>query len=178
MSFLENADKSLNALYNDGFVKQDIQTSKELVKVFLNEKIDTSYKFYLEGIFLGRADRTSIHPYLVKVIPAEQKGFLNKLMGFQGGLIDYKPDDSFDLDEYLNSNWFPPVLESYSNEKGDLSKSKELYVNNEINFFEYFIKRLKVYDAIKQKDHITHYENVDREKYIEILRNEFRLILR
>ena len=53
MSFLENADKSLNALYNNGFVKQDIQTSKELVKVFLDEKIDTSYKFYLEGIFLG-----------------------------------------------------------------------------------------------------------------------------
>ena len=178
MSFLENADKSLNALYNNVAVIQDIQTSKELVKVFLNEKIDTSYKFYLEGIFLGTTDRTSIHPYLVKVIPAEQKGFLNKLMGFQGGLIDYKPDESFDLDEYLNSNWFPPVLESYSNEKEDLSKSKELYINNKINFFEYFIKRLKVYDAIEQKDHITHYENVDREKYIEILRNEFRLILR
>ena len=178
MSFLENADKSLNVLYNNEFVKQDIKTIKELVKIFLDGKIDTSYKFYLEGIFLGTTDRTSIHPYLVKVIPAEQKGFLNKLMGFQGGLIDYKPDDSFDLDEYLNSNWFPPVLESYSNEKEDLSKSKELYINNKINFFEYFIKRLKVYDAIEQKDHITHYENVDREKYIEILRNEFRLILR
>ena len=113
MGFFESADKSLNVLYNNEFVKQDIKTSKELVKVFQNGKIDTSYKFYLEGIFLGVTDRTSIHPYLVKVIPAEEKGFLNKLMGFQGGLIDYKPDDNFNLDEYLNLNWFPSVLESY-----------------------------------------------------------------
>ena len=75
MSFLENADKSLNALYNNEFVKQDIKTSKELVKIFLNGKIDTSYKFYLEGIFLGVTDKTTVHPYLVKVIPAEEKGF-------------------------------------------------------------------------------------------------------
>ena len=178
MGFFESADKSLNVLYNNEFVKQDIKTSKELVKIFLNEKIDTSYKFYLEGIFLGVTDRTTVHPYLVKVIPAEQKGFLNKLMGFQGGLIDYKPDHDFNLDEYLNLNWFPPLLESYSDEKKDLSKSKELYINNKINFFEYFIKRLKVYDAIKQKDHILHYENVDREKYIELLRSELRIIIR
>ena len=48
MSFLENADKSLNVLYNNEFVKQDIKTIKELVKIFLDGKIDTSYKFYLQ----------------------------------------------------------------------------------------------------------------------------------
>ena len=63
-------------------------------------------------------------------------------------------------------------------ETKDIPDAVFTYFSNQIKNFDGFIKRLKVYDAIKQKDHITHYENVDREKYIEILRNEFRLILR
>jgi hypothetical protein len=92
--------------------------------------------------------------------------------------MNWEYDDNFRLNDYINSNWFHSILESYSNEKEELLKSKELYIKGNISFFDYFIKRLSIYDIVKQKDHIRHYEGVNREKYIELLRSKLRLIIR
>ena len=87
-------------------------------------------------------------------------------------------DDSFNLDYYLESNWIDPVLETYKKEKNELINSKNLYISRQISFFDYFIKRLNVYDIAQPSDHMRHYENIIRDKYLNILRSEFRLILR
>ena len=144
---LEKSSKDLANTYNFYYEQRDYSIAGEIVQKCKDRnllgKTSNSYKIYLEGIFLGISDRTSTHPYLVKVIPSSTSQPLQeKLMGFPNNEIDYKEDTNFNLIDYFNTNWFPPVLESYSNEKEDLSKSKELYINNKINFFEYFIKTL------------------------------------
>ena len=182
MSFFKKTDENLNKFYNNEFIGQDLRTAKEISEIYFNTNInknsDNPYKFYLEGIFLGVTDRTAIHPYLVKTKAPEKVGFFDKLKGFQGHTIDYNEDPNFDLKNYLNADWLDPILDSYNKEKDELLKSKDLYVSNKINFFDYFVKRLNVYDAVKHSEHIRHYEGIDREKYIEVLRKEFRLILR
>ena len=178
MSFLKNLDKDLNTIYNNQFIKQDIETAKEISEIYLSKNLDKTYKFYLEGIFLGVTDRTAAHPYLVRVIEAKPKGLMNKLLGFQGGKINYEFDNSFNLDHYLKSNWVDPILETYKKENEELITSKNLYISSKISFFDYFIKRLNVYDIVQPSEHIRHYENIIRDKYLDILRSEFRLILR
>lgn len=175
-------DKDLNVISNNEFSKQDIQIAKELSEVYINKNINKNsndaYKFYLEGIFLGVTDRTTKHPYLVRTIPGEETGLKNSLLGFQGNKINYEPDENFDLNQYFNSNWFHPILDSYLNEKNDLTNSKKLYIDNNITFFDYFIKRLSVYDSVHQNDHIRYYEGINRKKYIELLRSDLRIIIR
>lgn len=181
MGFFDKLDKDFNKIYNDQFASQDLAHSKELSEVYFDHNLKKHsadpYKFYLEGIFLGVTDRTAAHPYLVKVIESKPS-FYNKLLGFQGGKINWERDSSFILENYLKSNWFHPSLDAYKNEKEDLANSKELYINCKIDFFEYFIKRLKVYDTIQQSDHMRHYEGIKRDKYIQLLRDKLRLILR
>ena len=181
MSFFKKVDKDLSLFYNNEFIQQDIKTAKEISEIYLNKNLKKNssdpYKFYLEGIFLGVTDRTAIHPYLVKTKAPEKVGFFDKLKGFQGHTIDYNEDPGFNLENYFSSDWFDPILESYTNYKEDLTKSKELYISNQINFFDFFIKRLNVYDNIQHSEHMRHYQGVDRTKYTDLLREEFRLIL-
>ena len=99
-------------------------------------------------------------------------------MGFQNNEVDYKEDTDFNLIDYFNTNWFPPTIDSYLEKKQELNKSKQLYQSGDISFFDYFIKRLEVYDDIQEKVHIKNYEGFDRKKYINNLRDKFRLILR
>ena len=182
MSFFKKTEKNLNLFYNNEFIQQDIKAAKEISEIYFNKNLKKNssdpYKFYLEGIFLGLSDRTAVHPYLVKTKAPEKVGFFDKLKGFQGHTIDYNEDPSFNLENYFSSNWFDPILESYTNLKEDLTKSKELYISNQINFFDFFIKRLDVYDNTQHSEHIRHYEGVDRAKYTDLLREEFRLIIR
>jgi len=182
MSFFKKAEKKLSLFYNNEFIQQDIKAAKDISEIYFNRNLKKNssdpYKFYLEGIFLGLTDRTAIHPYLVKTKAPDKVGFFDKLKGFQGHTIDYSEDPSFNLENYFRSNWFDPILESYTNHKEDLTKSKELYISNQINFFDFFIKRLNVYDNIQHTEHMRHYQGIDRTKYIDLLREEFRLILR
>lgn len=182
MSFFKKVDENLNKFYNNEFIGQDLRSAKEISEIYFNRDLkknsDNTYRLYLEGIFLGISDRTAMHPYLVKTIAPKKVGFLDKLKGFQGHKIDYNEDPYFNLKNYLNSNWLDPILDSYSKEKDDLLKSKELYIANKINFFDYFVKRLNIYDYVQHSEHMRHYEGVDRKKYIELLRTEFRLILK
>ena len=101
----------------------------------------------------------------------------NKLNNFIKGFYINKKVCK-DLIDYFNTNWFHPIVDSYLEKKQELNKSKQLYQSGDISFFDYFIKRLEVYDFIQEKNHMKHYEGVDRKKYIDILRSKFRLILR
>ena len=181
---LEKSSKDLSNTYNFYYEKQDYLIAEEIVKKCIDKnltgKISNSYKFYLEGIFLGKSDRTGAHPYLVKtIIPSSTSQPLQeKLMVFQNNEIDYKEDTDFNLIDYFNTNWFPSIIDSYLEKKQELNKSKQLYQSGDISFFDYFIKRLEVYDDIQEKDHIKNYEGFDRKKYIEKLRDKFRSILR
>ncbi len=181
---LEKSSKDLSNTYNFYYEKQNYSIAEEIVKKCKDKnllgKTSNSYKIYLEGIFLGISDRTSAHPYLVKtIIPSSKSQPLQeKLMGFQNNEIDYKEDTDFNLIDYFNTNWFPSIIDSYLEKKQELNKSKQLYQSGDISFFDYFIKRLEVYDDIQEKDHIKNYEGFDRKKYIEKLRDKFRSILR
>jgi len=175
--------KDVSSLYNNKFIEQDVNTAKEIVKIYIDKNFKNTssnpYKFYLEAIFLGMSDRTCSHPYLVKIIPSSKSpSFINTQMGFQNNEIDYKEDPDFNLIDYFNTNWFHPIVDSYLEKKQELEKSKQLYKSGDISFFDYFVKRLEVYDFIQEKEHMKHYEGIDRKKYLDILRSEFRLILR
>lgn len=175
--------KDTTQIYNREFVGQDLFIAGEIVKIYIDKNFKNSsnhsYKFYLEGIFLGQSDRTGAHPYLVKTIPSSKSQPLKeKLMGFPNNEIDYKEDPDFNLTDYFNTNWFHPIVDSYSEKKQELDRSKQLYKSGDISFFDYFIKRLEVYDFIQEKEHIKNYEGIDRKKYIDELRSKFRLILK
>ena len=176
-------DKGLNNAYVHDAVLQDYYIAEEIVQKCIDKnllgKTSNPYKIYLEGIFLGKSDRTTTHPYLIKTIPSSTPQSLKwNLMGFQNNKINYKEDPEFKSIDYFNINWFHPIVDSYLEKKQELNKSKQLYQSGDISFFDYFIKRLEVYDVIQEKDHIKYYEGVDRKKYIDELRDKFRLILR
>ena len=176
-------DKGLNQHHVIYAEKQDYIFAEEIVEKCKDRnllgKTSNSYKIYLEGIFLGISDRTSAHPYLVKVIPSSKPQSLQEnLMEAQNNEINYKEDPDFNSIDYFNINWFHPIVDSYLEKKQELNKSKQLYQSGDISFFDYFIKRLEVYDDIQEKDHMKYYEGIDRKKYIDKLRDKFRLILR
>ena len=176
-------DKGLNRHHVIYGEQQDYTIAAEIVQKCKDKnllgKTSNSYKIYLEGIFLGNSDRTLAHPYLIKVIPSSKPQSLQaNLMNAQNNEIDYNENPEFNLIDYFNTNWFHPIVDSYLEKKQELNKSKQLYQSGDISFFDYFIKRLEVYDFIQEKNHMKHYEGVDRKKYIDILRSKFRLILR
>ena len=183
MGFFDKLGKKLNKditnLYNNKFAQQDLNIASEIREFYPIKKTpnDNNYKFYLEGIFLGQGDRTAAHPYYVKPIPGGKSNFIDSQLGFGDKKIDYREDPSFDTDDYFNSNWFHPILDIYPEKKNELDSAKKLYRSRKINFFDYFIKRLEVYDFAQEKDHIKYFEGVDRSKYIALLRDEFRTIL-
>jgi GTPase involved in cell partitioning and DNA repair len=63
------------------------------------------------------------------------------------------------------------------NLKQELTNSKDLYKNGKINFFDYFIKRLQVYNQTQPSKHIQLYKGVDMKKYQDKLRNSLEPIL-
>ena len=180
---LEKSSKDLSNTYNFYYEKQNYSIAEEIVKKCKDKnllgKTSNSYKIYLEGIFLGNYDRTLAHPYLIKVIPSSKPQSLQgNLMKAQNNEIDYNENPDFNSIDYFNTNLSHPIVDSYLEKKQELNKSKQLYQSGDISFFDYFIKRLEVYDDIQEKDHIKNYEGFDRKKYIEKLRDKFRSILR
>jgi hypothetical protein len=65
----------------------------------------------------------------------------------------------------------------FLNLKQELINSKDLYKNGKINFFDYFIKRLQVYNQTQPSKHIQLYKGVDMKKYQDKLRNSLEPIL-
>ena len=55
----------------------------------------------------------------------------------------------------------------------DLNRAKEMYYEREINFFEYFIRRLQVYSELEAILFMKHYKGIDMEGYKSKLRKIF-----
>ena len=182
MNFFNSLFGKITKSYNLSFEKQDYMVAEQLTDALLLSKRDGNYqkkKFLFESFFLSHTDRTAKHPYFIKT--KEGKNDLGKkigeLAGFEGREILLELDPLFDLYSYFNLNWFHDSLLTYTNELQELAQSKLLYIENKINFFDYFIKRLQVYDIAQPSEHVKYYDGIDRDKYKNNLRKKFQIIL-
>jgi|ETNmetMinimDraft_16_1059900.scaffolds.fasta_scaffold71655_1 hypothetical protein len=175
---------------NSSLIDQDldlaVQLKDRLLKLSKHEENFRSKKFYFEAIFLDLFDRTSSHPRikfeLTKIkqetIMQKWKQARNSFWGFGDQEATWKfPEEGFDLDAYFSSNWFHPSIDSYPNEKKELETSKNSYKQSDITFFDYFKKRLAIYDVVEPTDHIKYYKGIIRKKYLDLLRKKMEVIL-
>ena len=183
---LDKVFSSTAEIYNRSFVVQDFHCAEGLKKAILNlNNNDEEYrikKIYFEAIFLDQTDRAVFHPqirFLRKKMKKNPLGAkIDELLGFGEDEILFElPLDGFDVENYFESNWFHPSVEIYKKEAEELNAAKINYDLGTTNFFNYFEKRLEVYDVCKPPDHIKYYNGIDREKYIKELRKIFNIIL-
>ena len=80
----------------------------------------------------------------------------------------------FNVDKYVQENWFVSTLEMDNAYFDEMTKAKELYVSRRITFIEYFFKRLNVYNSIEASNHHKYYKNVDINKYKNKIKNIFK----
>ena len=182
-------DKAL-IVQNSLLIEQDlllaVQLKDRLLKLSKHEENFRSKKFYFEAIFLDLFDRTVSHPKIkYETTKIKQETLKQKLdqaidshVGFGDQEITWKfPEEGFDLDAYFSSNWFHPSIDSYPNEKKELETSKNSYKQSDITFFDYFKKRLAIYDVVEPTDHIKYYKGIIRKKYLDLLRKKMEVIL-
>ena len=133
---------------------------------------------YFEGIFLDLTDRTGAHP-TVPFAHEDRGGIMQdvvKFFGFGNRKIIWEFTELFNEDDYFANEWFPPALKMNSNLYDDLNRAKEMYWEREINFFEYFIRRLQVYSELEASLFVKHYKGIDMEEYKSKLRKNQRTI--
>ena len=149
------------------FVKEDFLPDGEP-----NGKVMGKKFFHVEGIFLYLTDRTLCHPKVP--FRHEDRGgkFSNlvKEFGFGNRKVIWQPSDLFNLDEYIEANWFPDGLEMYRRQFNEMIDAKELYCERRISFLEYFFKRLDIYLECEIPTVLKHYEGVNIQKYKDKIR--------
>ena len=152
-----NMDMSF-ALNPDGSIKDGKTVGKQL--------------FQMEGIFLDLTDRTLSHPQ----VPYRHEdrggrfGNIIKEMGFGNRKVIWQPSDLFDLDAYMDANWFPEQLEMHKLELEEMIEAKRLYCERSISFLDYFFKRLDIYRICEMPTFIKYYRGVDLKKYKDKIR--------
>ena len=161
----ELAEQLMNADYD--FVKEDYKPDGELDGKVVGKKL-----FHLEGIFLDLTDRTLSHPRVPYAHKDRAGKFANlvKEFGLSNRKIIWQPSDLFDLDAYMDANWFPEQLEMYHLEYKEMQDAKDLYCERSISFLDYFFKRLDIYRACEMPTFIKYYRGVDIEKYKDKIR--------
>lgn len=171
--------KGQNALV----ARMDFELANDFKKAVLDlNKSDSLFykkKLYFEAIFLDLTDRTEHHPrtnFEVEDRGGLFSGFV-KSFGFGNKKIIWKLDSRFNPEYYFSANWFHDSLDMYLDLKQELTNSKNLYKVSKINFFDYFIKRLQVYNQTQPSKHVQLYKGVDMKKYQEELRNYLEPIL-
>ena len=151
---------------------------KDLVKG--NKSEDRSYPelMHLEGIFLDLTDRTQAHPRVpFGTEKIDRDGFFENFMqdlGFGNRKIVWKFTEVFNVDKYVEENWFVSTLEMDYVYFDEMTKAKNLYVSRRINFVEYFFKRLDIYNSIEASKHHKYYKNVDINKYKDKIKDIFK----
>ena len=162
--FLENQDYE--------FAKELHQGMEELAE---SEKAKHGQLQHLEGIFLDITDRTHTHPRVPFATEDRGGKFQNfvKDLGFGNRKIIWKPSDLFNLHTYYAAHWFPASLEMHPLKYSEMEEAKLLYKERRINFMEYFIKRLEIYNDTETAKFVKYYEYVDLEKYKKKLRDIF-----
>ena len=162
-------------------VNQDYEFAKELInaleKNITREDPETIRRklFYFEGIFLDLTDRTGAHP-TVPFAHEDRGGIMQnvvKFFGFGNRKIIWEFTELFNEDDYFANEWFSPALKMNSNLYDDLDRSKEMYREREINFFEYFTRRLQVYSELEASLFMKHYKGIDMDVYKTKLRKIF-----
>ena len=137
-----------------------------------NGKIVGKHLFQMEGIFLDLTDRTLSHPKVPFAHEDRGGKFANivKEAGLGNRKVIWQPSDLFDLDEYMDAEWFPEQLLMYHLEYKELQDAKDLYCERSISFLDYFFKRLDIYNACQMPTFIKYYRGVDLEKYKDKIR--------
>ena len=161
----EFAEQLMNADYD--FVKEDFLPNGEYDGKVVGRKL-----FHLEGIFLDLTDRTLSHPRVPYAHEDRGGMFANvvKEFGLGNRKIIWQPSDLFDLDSYMEAEWFPEQLLMYHSEYKELQDAKDLYCERSISFLDYFFKRLDIYRACEMPTFIKYYRGVDIDKYKDKIR--------
>ena len=161
----ELAEQLMNADYN--FVKEDYKPNGEFDGKVVGRKL-----FHIEGIFLDLTDRTLSHPRVPYAHEDRGGMFANlvKEFGLGNRKVIWQPSDLFDLDSYMDAEWFPEQLLMYHLEYKELQDAKDLYCERSISFLDYFFKRLDIYNACQMPTFIKYYRGVDLEKYKDKIR--------
>ena len=152
-----NMDMSFG-LNPDGSIKDGKTVGKQL--------------FQMEGIFLDLTDRTLSHPKVPFAHEDRGGKFTNivKEAGLGNRKVIWQPSELFDLDSYMDAEWFPEQLLMYHLEYKELQDAKDLYCERSISFLDYFFKRLDIYNACQMPTFIKYYRGVDLEKYKDKIR--------
>ena len=128
--------------------------------------------FQMEGIFLDLTDRTLSHPK-VPFAHEDRGGKIANIVkeaGLGNRKVIWRPSELFDLDSYMDAEWFPEQLLMYHLEYKELQDAKDLYCERSISFLDYFFKRLDIYNACQMPTFIKYYRGVDLEKYKDKIR--------
>ena len=104
-------------------------------------------------------------------------GGVIKNFGMGNQKVVWELDETFDIEFYFSTNWFDHSIEMYLDLKKELENSKNLYKDEKINFYDYFLKRLQVYNQIQPSNHVQLYKGVDMNKYQNKLRDILEPIL-
>ena len=128
--------------------------------------------FQMEVIFLDLTDRTLSHPKVPCAHEDRGGKFANivKEAGLGNRKVIWRPSELFDLDSYMDAEWFPEQLLMYHLEYKELQDAKDLYCERSISFLDYFFKRLDIYNACQMPTFIKYYRGVDLEKYKDKIR--------
>tara|TARA_Y100000294_G_C8400148_1_gene274444 strand:+ start:66 stop:632 length:567 start_codon:yes stop_codon:yes gene_type:complete len=172
-------DSGLRAT-NFGLLCLDFHLAKQLREALIDlKKNDDQYKtkkFFFEGIFLDLTDQTQSHPIInVKRKTISKESTLFSPLGQEE--IVWELTEDFDLEKYFNDNWFVKSLDLNLEKKKELENSKKLYKESEINFFEYFRKRIEIYQIIKPSEFEKFYKGVKLDVYQSNLRKVFEMVL-
>jgi hypothetical protein len=161
----------------------DFELTKDFKKAILDlnksENLFYKKKLYFEAIFLDLTDRTESHPrtsFKMKDRGGLMSGIV-KSIGLGNQKVVWELDNRFEPDYYFSTNWFDNSVEMYQNLKKELEISKNLYKEGKINFYDYFIKRLQVYNHTQPSKHIQLYKGVDINNYQNKLRDILEPIL-
>ena len=161
----ELAEQFMNADFK--FVERDLDKNGQYDGISIGKKF-----FHLEGIFLFLTDRTLSHPQ----VPYRHEdrggrfGNIIKEIGFGNRKVIWQPSDLFDLDAYMDANWFPEQLEMHHQEFNEMMDAKDLYCERSISFLDYFFKRLDIYRICEMPTFIKYYRGVDLKKYKDKIR--------
>ena len=161
----------------------DFDLAKEFKNAFLSlNKSDSLFykkKLYNEAIFLDLTDRTECHPRIH--FKMEDRGGLlggvSKNLGFGNQKVVWELDDRFDPEYYFSLDWFDSTIEMYLDLKKELENCKNLYREEKINFYDYFVKRLQVYNKTQPSKHVQLYKGIEMDKYQNKLRDILEPIL-
>ena len=166
-------------IYNEAAARDELVIAKELVNAILNlDKNNNDYlknKFFFEGKFLYISDYSLSHPeYIRKFIKTKKIRDLTMLSGkkYVDGVI-WETNPDFNLEEYFSLDWFPSSIKIYKDEYEDLIKSKELYSQSKINFFDFYLKRIDCFNKCNENTHLNGFKNINQKKHIEKLRDIF-----